>query len=143
LRYSLPTRRKLSNDYLGFQISRSSRSFIARNGFFYDDPPSDSVNYYSQASIKSPVTTASLQFGTIVSDGRFAVDVFVGIGARFIHTDLSSITNKTRGLPNDAPDGLHFTASYSYEGNKVMFHCNAGLRFMWHFYDFMHPRKKR
>jgi hypothetical protein len=142
-RYAFSSRKKLSNDYIGFQVSRAARSFVAKNGFYYDDPPQDSVNYYSSASIKSPVTTASLQFGTIVGDGRFAVDIFIGIGARFIHTDLSNVTNKIKGLRADPPDGLHYIASYSYEGNKTMFHCNGGLRFMWHFYDVMHPRKKK
>src|SRR5690242_7816343 len=94
LRYHLPAKKtRWSHDYIGFQLSRSIRKFTNRNGFYYDHLPGDSVFYYSSAAINSPVTTASLQFGTIVGEKRFTADVFVGIGARFSHTTLTNVIN--------------------------------------------------
>lgn len=142
LRYHLPSKKeRWGHEYFGFQLSHASRRFITRNGFYYGDLPGDSVYYYSQAAINSPVTTASIQFGSIMTEGRFALDAFIGIGARFINTELSDIKNQTKGIRTNAAEGFHFTASYSYEGNKTMFHLNGGVRFTWYFYNFKHPRK--
>ncbi|MEK7226914.1 MAG: hypothetical protein AAB221_14680, partial [Bacteroidota bacterium] len=123
------------------QVSHASRQFINRNSFYFDKPSSDSVYYYENASINSPVTTVSLQFGSIFTRGRFAVDVFAGIGARFINTDLKDIVNPVRGVILNGAEGPHFTASYSYSGNITMLQLNAGIRAMWHFYEFRHPQK--
>lgn len=143
LRYHLPSNKgRWGHEYFAFQLSHATRTFTTKNGFYYGDLPGDSVYYYSQAAIKSPVTTVSVQFGSIITDGRFAVDVFAGIGARFINTEISDIKNQTKGIRTRATEGFHFTASYSYAGNKTMFHLNGGIRFMWHFYNFKHPRKR-
>ena len=82
-----------------------------------------------------------VQFGAIFSKKRFAVDVFTGIGARFIHTDISDIQNPVRSRITKAAEGPSFTASYSYKGNVSMLQVNVGIRLIWHFYDFRHPRK--
>ena len=140
IRYSLLTKSKKGNYYTGFQVSSSQRRFTSIGGFYYDERHTDSVYYYDKASINSPVTTVSAQFGSIITKGRFAVDVFAGIGARFIHTTISDIENPVRSVIMSA-DGLRLTASYSYKGNITMFHFNGGIRFMWHFYQFKHPRK--
>jgi hypothetical protein len=140
IRYSLLSKSKKNHLYAGFQVSTSSRRFIYQNGFIYDKQGADSVTYFSKASINSPVTTVSLQFGSIITKGRFAVDVFAGIGARFIHTTISNVEIPVRGVILRA-DGLRLTASYSYAGNATMIHLNGGVRFMWHFYEFRHPQK--
>ena len=142
MRYGFFTKRKAAHQYAGLQVSRASRQFINQNGFYYDNPSADSVYYYDKASINSPVTTVSLQFGSIITKGRFAVDVFMGIGARFINTNISDIVNPVRGVITRGTDGPNFTASYSYAGNITMFQLNAGVRLMWHFYEFRHPKKQ-
>lgn len=142
LRYHLPSKKeRWAHEYFGFQLAHASRSFTTRNGFYYGGLPGDSVYYYGQAAINSPVTTVAVQFGSIITDGRFAMDIFGGIGARFINTDISDIKNQTKGIRTTAAEGFHFTASYSYEGSKTMFHLNGGIRFIWHFYNYKHPRK--
>lgn len=141
LRYSFLTKRKASHLYAGLQLSHASRQFINRNSFYFDNPSVDSVYYYDKASINSPVTTVSLQFGSIFTRRRFAVDIFMGIGARFINTNISDIVTPVRGIIVDDSDGPHFTASYSFAGNKTMLQLNAGIRAIWHFYDFRHRRK--
>ena len=141
MRYSFFTKRKGAHQYAGFQISRAGRRFINQNSFYYDNKSTDSVYYYDKASINSPVTTASLQFGSIITKGRFAVDVFAGIGARFINTKISDIVNPVRGVIIRGTNGPNFTASYSFAGNITMFQLNGGIRLMWHFYQFRHPQK--
>jgi hypothetical protein len=141
LRYRFVSSRRNSYLYTGLQASVASRKFINRNSFYFDKPKVDSVYYYDQASINSPVTTVALQFGSIFISGRFAVDVFLGLGARFINTKIYDIVFPVRGVIIDGADGPHFTASYSYLGNVTMFQLNGGIRLMWHFYDFRHPHK--
>jgi len=141
LRYSFLSKSKGSHMYAGLRASRSSRKFINQNSFYYDGRSNDSGYYYNRASIISPVTTFSLQFGAIFSKKRFAVDVFTGIGARFIHTNITDIQNPVRSLITKAAEGPSFTASYSYKGNVSMLQVNVGIRLIWHFYDFRHPRK--
>lgn len=141
LRYSFLSKRKTSNQYAALQASRASRQFINRNSFYYYNSSTDSVYYYDKASISSPVTTVALQFGSIFTHGRFAVDIFIGIGARFINTIITDVVNPVRGVISNPADGPHFTASYSYAGNITMLQVNAGFRAMWHFYEYRHPRK--
>lgn len=143
LRYALLSKKeRWAHEYIGFQLSHASRKFTNRNAFYYEQRGDDSVFYYSSAAVNSPVTTASVQFGSIITDGRFALDAFAGIGARFIHTTLGDIQNPVKGVRKNAAEGFHFTASYSYAGNVTMLHLNAGIRFIWHFYKFQHPRKR-
>ena len=141
IRYSFLTKSKKSHEYAAFQISRASRKFSNVNGLYYKEKGVDSVYFYDKAFINSPVTTLSLQFGSILSYGRFAVDIFAGIGARFIHTSVTDIVNPVSAASDSRRDGVSFTPSYSYAGNITMFHLNGGVRVMWHFYQFRHARK--
>ena len=143
LRYNFFSKKeRWSHDYVSFQLSWATRKFINTEGYYYDNPHSDSVYYYNKAAINSPVKTVSIQFGSIITEGRFAVDAFVGIGARFIHTSIKDVVNPVRSTKETSADGLHFIASYSYTGNITRLHLNGGIRFMWHFYNFKHPRKR-
>jgi hypothetical protein len=141
IRYSFFSKNKKSHPYAGLQLSRASRRFVNQNSFYFKEKHGDSVYFYDKASINSPVTTASLQFGSIFTYGKFGVDVFAGIGARFIHTTLTDIKNPVNGVRNRGGGGLSFTASYSYAGNITMFHLNGGIRLIWHFYS-IHPPSK-
>jgi hypothetical protein len=141
LRYNFFSKKEKSQLYAGLQISRASRSFINKDGFYFDKGQRDKVYYYDQASIRSPVATVSLQFGTIISYKRFAFDIFGGAGARFIHTSITDITNPVTGVRSRGGNGLSFTASYSFLGNVTMLHLNGGIRLMWHFYQLHQPKK--
>lgn len=144
LRYHFLNRKSKSSRYAGLQIARASRSFINNNSFYYDEQGSDSGYYYSSASVNSPVTTVSLQFGSIFSikNKRLVLDLFAGIGARFINTSITDIKDPVRAKIAKPSDGPSFTASYSYSGNVTMLHLNGGIRLMWHFYDIIHPQKQ-
>jgi len=143
MRYSLLSKSKKSHQYAGLQFSGASRRFINQNGFYFDDRSTDSGYYYSKASIHSPVATVSFQFGSVISFSKekFALDLFAGVGARFINTTISDIENPVRSNIRKPDSGPSFTASYSYAGNITMFHLTGGVRLMWHFYQFRHPRK--
>ena len=144
MRYSLLSKNKKSHLYTGFQVSRASRTFISLNSFYYDNNNTDSGYYYSKANINSPVTTISLQFGTIISfsDRRLALDLFAGIGGRFINTEITNIIDPVRSAIRRPDSGPSFIASYSYAGNITMLQLNGGVRLMWHFYQLKHSQKK-
>ncbi|MBI5858988.1 MAG: hypothetical protein HZB42_15250 [Sphingobacteriales bacterium] len=143
LRYHFFSKKqRWSHDYAAFQLSWASRKFINRNDFYYNRRHDDSVTYYSQASVNSPVMTATVQFGSVITNGRFALDVFIGAGGRFINTTLTNVENPVRGKEPRGSDGPHFPASYSFAGNTIMLQLNGGIRAMWHFYNFKHPRKR-
>jgi len=141
LRYNFfKKRKKVFHEYAGLQATWASRRFIDSSGYYYENPKSDSVVFFDKAKLKSPITTFSVQFGSIIADGRFAVDVFVGFGVRLVHTSFSEVTNPRKGLRIFR--AFSFPAAYNYAGNVTQFHFNTGIRFMWHFYDFQHPRKR-
>jgi len=144
VRYCFSAKGKRSHLYTGLQVSRASRKFINQNSYYYDNRSTDSGYYYSKASINSPVTTFSVQFGSIINfhDQIFSVDLFAGIGARFITTTIADIENPVRSAVSRPADGPSFTPSYSYAGNVIMFHLNGGLRLMWNFSRVKHPGKQ-
>jgi hypothetical protein len=141
LRYNFFSKNKKNHTYAGLQFSSASRRFINQNSFYYRERKDDSVYFYDKASINSPITTMSVQFGSIITIGKFGVDVFAGAGARFLHTNITNIENQISGVRNRSGGGLSFTASYSYAGNISMFHLNGGIRLLWYFYPNRHSQK--
>lgn len=141
LRYNFfKKRKKVFHEYAGLQVAWASRRFVDSNGHYYENQKSDSAVFFDKAKLKSPITTFAVQFGSIIADGRFGVDVFMGFGVRFVHTSFSEVANPRKG-PRIFR-AFYFPAAYNYAGNVTQFHFNAGIRFMWHFYDFQHPRKR-
>jgi len=136
LRYRISALKSKNNIYAGFRCSYSIRRFADVNNGFYsiNDPRGDDGYYYDRARISSPVFTTSLQAGTILSAGKkLSIDIFAGIGARFIKTTYTDVLNPVKGLRAKPADGPVFYASYSYNGSLTWFHLNAGLRLLYHF----------
>lgn len=135
VRYHLLGKNHKLTKYVGFQGSYSFRSFRNENeGFYYDDLPYDSVYYFDKAKIYSPITTLSLQFGFILSDGkRFAADMFVGTGLRLVNTRFTEVHNLRQDRRLRPPDWFTATASYQQNGWLSELHLNAGVRFMYRF----------
>ncbi|MBC7873904.1 MAG: hypothetical protein H7Y01_07910, partial [Ferruginibacter sp.] len=139
LRWHFFTRKKRAfHEYAGFQAAYSFRRFINSSGYYYENQERDSVIFFDKAKIKSPIATFALQVGTIIADGRFVVDVFMGFGARIVQTTPSDVSNPRKGIV--IPRAFYRVAAYNYAGTVVQFHFNTGIRFMWHFYDFQHSR---
>jgi hypothetical protein len=133
-------KKRAFHEYAGFQAAYAFRRFIDSSGYYYEKDDRDSVIFFDKARLKSPVTTFAFQVGTIIADGRFAVDVFTGVGVRIVHTTITGVTNPRKG--ELMPRAFHIPAAYNYKGTVAQMHFNAGIRLIWHFYDFQHPRKK-
>jgi hypothetical protein len=135
LRYNFFNKKRKRNDYAGLRLSYAVRKFADINkGFYAIKRPGDDGFFYDKANINSPVITSSIQFGTMFSAGKkLSIDLFTGIGARFIKTAYTDVVNPIKGMRSRPADGPVFYASYSYDGNLTMFYLNAGLRLMYHF----------
>ena len=103
---------------MGLQASYSFRSFKNnKDGYYYDDLPYDYVYAFDEAHIYSPITTFSIQFGAIISDGkRVAADLFVGTGLRMVNTSFSEVKNLRQERRTPPPDWFTATASYQKIG---------------------------
>jgi hypothetical protein len=141
LRYNYFNKRKKNfHEYTGLMLTWASRRFIDSNGYYYETRHSDSAVFFDKAKLKSPITTISVQSGCIIADGRLGVDVFMGFGIKLVNTTITEIANPRKGIVETR--GFHFPAAYNYAGNTSWFHFNAGIRLIWHFYDFQHPGKR-
>jgi len=88
------SRTKEFGDYIGVQFSYTKRNFTSNYGYYYDHLAGDSVIYYDQGRINSPIVTASIQMGGMVSIGKsFMLDGFVGAGIRFLNTRYTEVIN--------------------------------------------------
>jgi hypothetical protein len=123
------------NKYIGLQTSYAFRNFRDVNGgsHFVDNHTDTIVVAFDHASVKSPIFTATIQFGTIydVTD-NFYIDAFIGIGSRTIHTKYSNVTNPhiEAWSASRNPFG---SRAYFYPGNVTRVHMNAGIRFIYRF----------
>jgi hypothetical protein len=135
LRYHFIGRQGRITKYIGLQASYSFRSFKNnKDGYYYDDLPYDYVYAFDEAHIYSPITTFSIQFGAIISDGkRVAADLFVGTGLRMVNTSFSEVKNLRQERRTPPPDWFTATASYQKIGWFTELHLNAGVRFMYRF----------
>lgn len=141
LRYNFFTKKKKAfHQYTGLMLAWATRRFIDSSGYYYEKQHSDSAVFFDKAKLRSPITTISVQFGSIIADGRFGVDVFMGFGIRLVNTNITEVVNARKGIVQSR--AFYFPAAYNYEGNVSQFHFNAGIRFMWHFYNFKHPQKR-
>ena len=135
LRYMFPAKKSKWESYLGLRLSWATRKFERMDGFYALNDQREIGFYYDRAKLNSPVTTASLQGGTIIPFGSdIALDLFMGFGARFIKTTYSDIVNPVSGTrPPRSVTGPYFFSSYSIEGNLTWFHLNTGFRLIYHF----------
>ncbi len=136
VRYNFYSKKRNRNDYAGLRMSWATRKFDDINrGFYATSRSGDDGFYYDQAKITSPVITSSLQVGTVFPAGtKVSVDMFLGLGVRFITTDYTDVVNAFAGVRTRPADGRPvFYASYSYEDQLTWFHMNAGIRGIYHF----------
>jgi hypothetical protein len=136
IRYSFFGRRTGLQAYVGIRFAYAFRKFDDyNNGFFFDNYPGDSlITKYDKASINSPVKTLSLQMGLVLFHQHpFSVDIFFGVGGRFINTKYTAITNPQPGQRLLARERPLIVQSYLYKDNIVLPHFNFGLRGAWRF----------
>jgi hypothetical protein len=123
--------------YVGLQVSGGIRTFKDRYGYYLINLHSDSVIIYDIAKIKSPVKTVSIQWGVICfTFRRIFVDLFNGIGLRFINTSYSEVVNPRASFRSVAKDWFTLTPSYQQLGGVIRLQLNGGFRFMYQFGHF-------
>lgn len=135
-RYHFPFKKRKNNIYMGLRLSYAIRKFEDMDGGFYTDitPGLGEGYYFDKAQINSPITTSSLQVGSIANGTKtISIDFFWGIGARFINTKYSDVVNPVSGFRNRPADGPVFYPSYSYNKAVTWLHINAGFRLVYHF----------
>jgi hypothetical protein len=138
IRYYLSNEQEKLTKYAGLQLSYSFRGFKnEKQGFYNDDPyHPDQSFYFEEAYINTPITTVSFQFGVIFSDGKkFGADVFAGFGRRFVNTSFRDVVNLTPGPRFSPPPWFNAEASYQRIGWESELHLNAGVRFLYRFYN--------
>ncbi|HEY2720448.1 MAG TPA: hypothetical protein VGI82_01900, partial [Chitinophagaceae bacterium] len=134
LRYFLSGSHSGYRSYLGLQFSYSTRNFMSGYGFYYNHLPGDSVVYYDEAKVKSPILTTSIELGCLISLTRsFMVDCSAGLGIRLIQTSYDEVINPQPSPKMQEIGGFRpfKSPSYYYEGSIQRFHLSWGLRFVY------------
>ncbi len=137
LRYFLSQGKKQAGPYTGFQLSYSSRNWKRIDGSYFENKIyDDSAITFQSASVRSPVFTSSAQVGTLVNLGdHFCLDLFLGIGARVIHTTYSDVQNrgKVYSLPPKCRIMISPDPAWWVNGTITRVHFNTGVRFLYRF----------
>lgn len=124
-------------EYIGLQFSYTMRKFTSKYGYYYDHLPGDSVVYFDQATINSPIITASIQLGNLVAIGKsFMLDFFIGLGARSTNTEYKDVINPQVLQKIEHPGGWRVPLpipSYYYREAQVRFHSNFGIGILYFF----------
>jgi hypothetical protein len=123
------------DNYIGIQVSYAYRSFRDVNGGkYFKEKNNDSLAIeFDNANIKSPVFTATLQWGAIYElSNNFYIDLFMGVGVRMVTTRYSKVSN-----PHDAiyARGRHelFPYAHLYPWTVTRGQLNGGIRFIYRF----------
>lgn len=115
--------------YFSFQAGYITRKFTANDsGWFFKGT---STIGYSSARIKSDVSFVSVKLGREINPGKkIFLDVFIGLGARYVCTVYEA--NDAYAMPDflDKRDSIIELAGYSWEdeGGIVKLHGTAGFR---------------
>lgn len=130
------SRRSVNGGYLSLQAGYVRREFQANDsGWFWKKDSSDASGY-SSARISSPVLFTAIKLGREMRFGeKFFLDVFLGIGARYIGTNYDAKDVYTMGRFADKRDTIFDLAGYSWEheGSQVKLHATAGVRIGYYF----------
>jgi hypothetical protein len=125
------SRHSVTGSYFSFQAGYVHREFQAKDsGWFWREDSSDASGY-SSARINSPLLFTAIKLGREMRFGKkFFLDVFLGIGARYIRTNYDAENVYTMGRFADKRDNIFELAGYSWEheGGQVKLHVTAGAR---------------
>lgn len=125
------SRRSVNGGYFSFQAGYVHRELQANDSGWYWRKDSSNASGYSSASINSPLLFTAIKLGREMKIGeKFFLDVFIGIGARYIHTNYDAKDVYAMGRFADKRDTVFDLAGYSWEheGNQVKLHATAGAR---------------
>jgi hypothetical protein len=135
LRYYFENRpRLLLGDYVGLQFSYTHRAWENPAGgkYFRKTQYDDSCINYNTATVISPIITATIQTGYLLSiNDRLSLDIFYGIGLRKIITDYVNQVNSLKIDNNYRTCVPTIVAAYRFDHAITRFHMNVGLRFLY------------
>lgn len=124
-------RKAFAGSYFSFQTGYVQRKFQAKDSGWYWRDGNINRTGYSNADIKSPVIFSNLKMGREIKvKGNFFLDLFVGVGARYIHTSYDAKNAYPLGPLTTPRDNIFELAGYSWEneGDQIKFQATAGLR---------------
>jgi hypothetical protein len=138
LRFLLSKNESMVRLYGGLQFSYVFRQWdnIIGGSYFQRALNEDTTIRFDQARITSPVFTSSLQLGTIVNLGpHFAIDLFTGMGIRFIDTKYTNVQNGVKNVYFRPICTIMFSPSQAWwvDGKMNRFHLNSGMRVIYRF----------
>lgn len=130
-KYQLKSRLKSLRRYAALQTNYLYREFRLKEGSFTDK---NGNYYFDSAHVSSNVLATAFKMGAeLFNRDHFFVDVFAGIGVRFINTTYQTKNRIT--LPGD-PDSNNslFSTDFAWRFNYPVqrLHLTAGLRFGMH-----------
>jgi len=117
--------------YFSFQAGYIYRRFQANDSGWYWKSNDPDATGYSSAKFKAPVIFAVVKLGREMSLGKnFFLDVFLGLGARYIHTSYVVKDPYNLGHLGGEQDNIFEIAGYSWEheGKQVKLNGTAGVR---------------
>lgn len=130
------SKHSVSGRYFSFQAGYVHREFQANDSGWYWRKDSSDATGYGSAHVNSPVFFGAIKLGRELKIGeKFFLDVFFGIGARYIHTNYDAKNVYTMGRFVDKRDTIFDLAGYSWEheGDQVKLHATTGLRIGYYF----------
>ena len=124
--------------YTGAQISFANRSWnrSSQGKYFESDQKRDSAISYTSTKINSPIGTITAQLGAVAHLGKhFALDVFMGMGARAVFTNYSQIENSTKVINEVAKCRIIIKPDPAWwvNGTVARFQLNTGTRLLFTF----------
>ena len=138
LRYFVVESNSPIRGYVGLQTSFASRSFNkSSSGSFKEKSfSSDSVISYSSAKINSPIASLTIQTGAVLKiSNHFYIDGFIGMGARSVFTNYSSVTNAQKELAQIPKCRIMIRPDPAWwvNGTITRLQLNSGLRLLYQF----------
>ena len=136
LRYFLTSKPTTLRGYLGLQLLYANRAWTnSSSGIFNEGSfSSDSVVAYSSAKIRSPFVAATTQSGVVIKlSKRLSLDGFLGLGAKSVFTNYSSVKNAQKQMAVNPKCRIMFRPDPAWwvDGTLTRFQFNTGLRLLY------------
>ncbi len=136
LRYFFTSMESSAVGYCGVQLSYAHRQWATTSsGSYYEKKfYSDSSIHYSSAVIKSPFATITAQMGGVVRlRNHFSFDFFMGLGAKTLFTNYTSVVNPALVESVRPKCKIMFSPDPAWLVNSQQwrFQMNMGVRVMY------------
>jgi len=120
--------KRTSTRYFSWQVGYIQRNFDDRDSGWYFK---DSAIGYSNARIKSPVFFTAIKWGEeIVCGEKYFIDIFFGLGARYVHTAYNAKGTYPYGRLGGPRDNIFelIGNAWEHENDYWKPHVSLGIR---------------